>query len=243
MDPVHWRRLHGRRGTPAVVQTCTTPRRPRVADADITHLHASGYEDAGAGGFGSDSDAEPARDDGEEAEQGADEGHPASGAWDVQPGSHAQGRQQEGGGAASTVDWLIQSAKLGGAVTRGRGWAGATHWRYSAAAGDASQEATAAKKPAKCDSGISVPWRKHRLEFGPVRHPECDKDKPAHVVLCPCLAVHSFMPPCGGIVNQRRTSMQNIEIKPRQCFLSAQEGKEEGRARLPEPAAHTAGRL
>jgi len=203
LDPVHWRRLHGRRGTPAVLQTCTTPRRPRVADADIAHFRASGYDDAGAGGFGSDSDAEPDRDGGE-AEQAAGEDHPASGAWDVQPGSHAQqGRQQEGGGAASTVDWLIQSAKLGGAVTRGRGWAGATHWRYSAAAGDTSREATAAKKPEKC-----VHWRKHRLEPGPVRHPDCYKDQPANIVLCPCLAVRSFVPHCGGIVNQASTSMQ-----------------------------------
>ncbi len=161
----------------------------RHADADITHIRASGYDDAGAGGFGSDSDAEPARD-GEQAEQDADEGHPASGAWDVQPGSHAQGRQQEGGGAASTVDWLIQSAKLGGAVTRGRGWAGATHWRYSVAAGDASREATASKRPVKCAAAQAS------SECCPGAAIPSEKVKLAHAVLCPQLAVHSPMPKC-----------------------------------------------
>ena len=66
----------------------------------------------------------------------------------------------DGSGRAApgdTVDWLIQSAKLGGAVTRGRGWAGASHWRYSEAAGGDSQEPKAAKKPAKC----AQPHRQH----------------------------------------------------------------------------------
>ena len=113
----------------------------------LSQRHVADYDGGAAGGFGSDSDAEPGHHGGE-AEQAA-EGNAATGAWDEQAGSSAQDRQRDGGGARSTVDWLIQSAKTGGAVTRGRGWAGASHWRYSATAGD-SQEAKAAKKPAKC---------------------------------------------------------------------------------------------
>ena len=101
----------------------------------------------GGGGFDSDSDAEPGHEGGWQAE--AAEDHAAPAAWGPQQGE--AGAQQGGrrDAARSTIDWLIQSAAGGGAVTRGRGWAGATHWRYSGAAGGATQDEKPAKKPVK----------------------------------------------------------------------------------------------
>ena len=65
-------------------------------------------------------------------------------AWAMQAAGAAPSGQRDA--ARSTIDWLIQSAAGGGAVTRGRGWAGATHWRYSEAAGAASQDAKPAEE-------------------------------------------------------------------------------------------------
>ena len=108
----------------------------------------SDYDDGGCGGgggFGSDSDAAPGHDGGWPAD--AADGDAAPAAWALQAEAGVLVGRRDA--ARSTIDWLIQSAAGGGAVTRGRGWAGATHWRYSGAAGGATQDAKPTKKPAK----------------------------------------------------------------------------------------------
>lgn len=110
----------------------------------------SGYD--GGGGFDDDSDDEHKTYQGDE---GADDSSsrpqslsPAAGGgpislWGPQPGASAQGLGQD------TVAWLMEAAAGGGAVTRGSGWAGSTHWRYRGASDPSVETAKPARITAR----------------------------------------------------------------------------------------------
>ena len=112
----------------------------------------SGYDGGDGGDYSDAGSPEPAAASsslrGSPSEvSGAATGHesPISGAAErghTTAGGSAAGGSRSGGLSEQAVQWLLDAGRGQGLVTRGAGWAGASHWRFRA-----EPDAAAAAKP------------------------------------------------------------------------------------------------
>ncbi len=103
-----------------------------MSAAQLLPVGTAGYDGGDAGGCSDFGSPEPAGGSGWQ-EAGADDGGSGSaGPSSGRAGSGSAASALGGGLSEHAVRWLVEAGTGTGPVTRGAGWAGASHWKFRA---------------------------------------------------------------------------------------------------------------